>query len=388
MWPRVIVHADMDAFYAAVEKLDDPTLAGKPVIVGGTSRRSVVSTASYEARLFGVGSSMPMAEAHRRCPHAVCLPVRMERYNEVSEMIMRVFGSFSPLVEPLSLDEAFIDMSSAQRLFGKPHQMGQGIKDAVKEATGGLTVSVGVSTTKYVAKVASDVHKPDGLTVVPAHEVLRFLHPLSVSRLWGVGKHTQSVLENMGLRTIGDVAAAPADLLRRRLGSMGDHIMMLARGDDPREVVPDREAKSIGAEYTLERDVQGRDAIMPHVRAAAQRVSRRLRKQGLQAGGVRAKLKTASFRLITRQRSLSPPADSFRAVVDVAEDLLGQFDLEQPYRLVGLAAFDLSSSVDGSQVQLFAGPGEEKDRSLDRSLDIIEQRFGRKAVKRGGDPQE
>lgn len=243
-WKRIVVHADMDAFFAAVEQHDRPELRGKPVIVGFPGPRSVVSTASYEARPYGVGSAMPMVQALRRCPDAVVIPPRFERYKEVSRKVMEVFASFSPLVEPLSLDEAFLDMTGTEALFGPPEEMGRRLKVAVRDATG-LTVSVGISATKFVAKVASDFRKPDGLTVVPPERVAAFLHPLPVRRLWGVGPRAEEKLHRLGLRTIGDVAAASRSFLEAELGSMGLHLHRLAHGDDPRQVQPHREARSM-----------------------------------------------------------------------------------------------------------------------------------------------
>ena len=247
----------MDAFYAAVEQLDRPELRGKALLVGGTGPRGVVSTASYEARPFGVGSAMPMALARRRCPHAIVLPPRFERYRAVSKVVMEALGTFSPLVEPLSLDEAFVDMTGCEALFGSPRAMGETIRRAVFEATQ-LTVSVGISATKYVAKVASDARKPDGLTVVAPDEVAGFLHPLPIDRLWGVGARTCAGLRARGLDTIGDVAATPPDDLERWFGSLGTHVHALAHGRDDRAVIPERDAKSIGSENTLDTDIVGR----------------------------------------------------------------------------------------------------------------------------------
>ncbi|MCA9560920.1 MAG: DNA polymerase IV, partial [Myxococcales bacterium] len=241
-WPRIIVHADMDAFYAAIEQLDDPALRGKPILIGGRSNRSVVATASYEARPFGVGSAMPMALALRKCPDAIVVRPRFTRYVEVSRIVMEVFRDFAAKVEPLSLDEAFLDMSGAEGIFGSPTEMGRALKAAVFEATGGLNVSVGVSGTKFVAKVASDFDKPDGLTVVPPADMVDFLAPLPVKRLWGAGPKTVPRLEALGLRTIGDVARAELGWLEAKLGSAGAHFGRLARADDPREVTPGREA--------------------------------------------------------------------------------------------------------------------------------------------------
>ena len=386
-WPRIILHADMDAFFAAIEQLDRPELRGKPVLVGGPSHRGVVSTASYEARPFGVGSAMPMALARRRCPQAVVLPPRFERYQEVSGQIMGVFASLSPRVEPLSLDEAFLDMTGAVSLFGTPEQMGRRLKQLVGEATGGLTVSVGISTTKFVAKVASDANKPDGLTVVPADDVQAFLWPLPVKRLWGVGPRTAEELARLRLRTIGDVARADRSWLERKLGALGEHVYRLAHADDPREVEPDRERKSLGAEVTLEQDVTGAAAIGPHLRRAAERVARGLRDEGLVAGGVRVKLKTHDFRLLTRQALLSPPSDSASALGRAALELLPEFDLRVPMRLVGLAAYRLEPDPGPRQRLLFPDPGVQRRRKLDRVMDALHDRFGENALRRGGDDE-
>ena len=386
-WPRIILHADMDAFFAAVEQRDRPELKGRPVIVGGLGARSVVSTASYEARKFGIHSAMPMTQALRRCPDATVLPPDFERYRETSAKINEVFHRYSPLVEPLSLDEAFIDMTGAERLFGAPEQMGRRIKHEVREATGGLTISVGVSVNKYTAKVASDFQKPDGLTVVPADAVQRFLHPLPVSRLWGAGDRTQKVLAEQGLRTIGDVAAASREILRRRLGTLGERLFELANGIDPREVIPERDAKSIGKELTLETDVQGAAEILPILRMAADSTARSLRKKGLEASGIRVKLKTADFRLLTRQCALPSPTDSASPILTAAAQLLEKLPLDQPFRLAGLAVFDLRPKGSGAQISLFSDPSKEKQTKLDRALDAVREKFGDPALRRAVDAE-
>jgi len=382
-WPRIIVHADMDAFYASVEQLDRPELRGKPVIVGFPGARSVVTTASYEARPFGVGSAMPMAQAMRRCPTAVVIEPRFRRYQEVSRQVMDVFARFSPRVEALSLDEAFLDMTGSDGLFGSPEEMCRRIKAAVREATG-LAVSVGASSTKFVAKVASDHRKPDGLTVVPPEEVAAFLHPQRVGRLWGVGPKAEERLHRLGLRTIGDVANASRSFLEAELGSLGPHLHRLAWGDDPREVVPDREAKSIGAEVTLEKDVVGAAAIRPHLLAAADKVAMRLRKSGVCARGVRVKLKTADFHLHTRQSTLPRPVDAAQPLYESALRLLAEFPLDQPMRLVGIAAFELGPGA-SAQGDLFAGPVERRQSALDRAMDDVRARFGAGAVRRASE---
>ena len=382
-WPRIILHADMDAFYAAVEQLDQPELRGKALLIGGMGPRGVVSTASYEARPFGVGSAMPMALARRRCPHAIVLPPRFERYHAVSKVVMDTLGTFSPMVEPLSLDEAFVDMTGCETLFGAPDAMGEAVRRAVFEVTR-LTVSVGVSTTKYVAKVASDCRKPDGLTVVAPDEVSGFLHPLAVDRLWGVGARTCSRLRARGLDTIGDVAATPLDNLERWFGSLGAHIHALAHGRDERAVIPERDAKSIGSENTLDTDIVGEAAIRPWLLRAADTVARRLRAEGLAARGVRVKLRTADFRLHTRQTLLGAATHATRPIVEAGEALLHEFDLSVPVRLVGIAAFEIEEGGGGDvrQLDLFDAPREEHDERLDRTLDVVHERFGTGALTR------
>jgi DNA polymerase-4 len=382
-WRRVIVHADMDAFYAAVEQRDRPELRGKPLLIGSTSGRGVVVTASYEARPFGVGSAMAMAIARRRCPQAIVVSPRMERYQDVSRQIMEVFRDFSPQVEAISLDEAFLDMSGTEHLFGDPAAMGQRIKDAVWAVTG-LTASVGVAGTKYVAKVASDLRKPDGLTVVTDDEVYDFLWPLPVRRLWGAGPKTVSRLEALGLHKIGDVASADPAWLRRRLGRAGTHFWRLAHADDPREVAvaTQRGAKSIGSERTLAEDIHGRAAIEPYLRAAADRIANRLRKKGLQAWGVRVKLKTADFELLSRQLRLSAPTDLGDRIHGAGLALLERFSLDRPFRLVGMAVYDLCEAgpVQGELFGLVA----QRSR-VERAVDTLHDRFGASSLRRAAD---
>jgi DNA polymerase-4 len=386
-WPRVVVHADMDAFYASVEQRDDPSLRGKPVIVGGSSRRGVVLTASYEARPFGVGSAMSMARALRQCPQAVVVPPHFDRYVEVSRKVMDVFHDFSPTVEALSLDEAFLDMTGAEGLFGSPEDMGRKLRAAVKAAVQ-LNVSVGISTTKYVAKVASDFRKPDGLTLVPEAQVRHFLDPLPVQKLWGVGPKTVPRLHAIGLRTVGDVARASPSWLTAQLGSLGDHVRRLSLGEDPREVIPDRDGRSTGHDRTLEHDVIGVEAITPHLRHAADDVAHRLRRSGILAHGVRVKLKTRDFQIHTRQKKLDEGTDSAGPLLDAALSLLPAFDLSEPMRLVGLAAFDLGDARAPRQGDLFADPGLERRRKLDRALDAVREKFGDAALRRASDAEE
>ncbi len=380
-WSRVIVHADMDAFYASVEQLDNPELRGKPVLVGPRSDRGVVLTASYEARPFGVGSAMPVAVARRRCPDGVFVPPRFERYKALSQRIMAVFADFSPRVEAISLDEAFLDMSGAHAIFGGPERIAREIQRRVFEATGGLTVSVGVSATKYVAKVASGYRKPNGITIVPAHEVRSWLAPQDVSRLWGAGPVTQEKLHGLGYHCIGDVAAADEALLRRQLGAMGVQFHDLAQGRDPRRVARRRSAQSLSSDRTLASDVRDPAEVRRHLQRAADRVAKRLRSKGLRAGGVRIKLKTAAFQQFTRQCAIAPSdlAADFYAAACRLYDALGH---PGPFRLVGLGTFDLLRAEAPRQLGLFESA---RQSNLEGVLDAVNARFGDGAMHRARD---
>jgi len=370
----------MDAFFAAVEQLDDPGLRGRPILVGPNSGRGVVLTASYEARPWNVGSAMPMAIARRRCPDAIVVPPRFERYQEISAIVMGVFADFSPAVEPLSLDEAFLDMSGSTHIFGPPQRFGRSLKDAVRDATGGLTVSVGISSTKYVAKVASGHQKPDGLTVVPPGSAREWLAPQPVAVLWGAGPKTQRKLIALGLETIGDVAAYGEDQLVAALGNAGRHFFALANAHDPRRVAISRRAKSVSSERTLSTDVAKRGDICFHLRKAADDVARRLRRQKLQARGVRVKLKTSDFRLLTRQRQLTEATSASASLYTTAESLLAEFDDRGPFRLIGIGAYDLERATDELQLDLI-DTGAARSQRLDRVLDQVTERFGPGAVR-------
>lgn len=384
-WERIIVHADMDAFYAAVEQLDDPRLRGRPLLVGSTSARGVVLTASYEARASGAGSAMPMHQARRLCPEALVVPPRFERYQEISALVMEAFAGFSPLVEPLSLDEAFLDMTGSARLFGTPAEMGAHIKAAVRERTGGLTASVGISGTRYVAKVASGFRKPDGLTIVPPLEMRAWLAPLPVSSLWGAGPKTAERLRGLGFETIGQVADADPSQLARTLGSLGERFFALSRGLDPREVVASRSASSIGSERTLNADVSARAEIEGHLRLSADTVAARLRRSKRRAHGVRVKLKTTDFRVLTRQAIVAEGTDVAAVLFGHAKALLGEFAERGPFRLIGLAAYDLRAAESrGEQLDLLPEAGK-RERRLETTIDALVDRFGRGVVQRAAD---
>lgn len=384
---RVILHVDLDAFFASVEQRDDPALRGKPVIVGGSVERGVVAAASYEVREYGVHSAMPMAEAMRRCPHAVVVPHRMERYQEASRRFFAILGDFSPDVESLSVDEAFIDVTGQRRLFGDGPTIALTIKRRVVDEVG-LVASVGVAPTKFVAKIASDIDKPDGLCVVAAGRVLDFLHPLPVSRLWGVGKVTREKLLALGLRTIGDVAHFPENVLRSRLGpGMGSHLAALARGEDARAVQSHGAPVSIGHEETFERDLDDKGDIAIVLLAQADRVAARLRRADMRARTVQLKIKYADFRLITRRRTLADSTSDGRVIGDTAIELLddvavdGRRGRARRVRLCGVSASGLESRDAPRQLVL-----DEKDRErgerLGDILDNIHDRFGKGMVKR------
>ncbi|HZO16052.1 MAG TPA: DNA polymerase IV [Polyangiaceae bacterium] len=374
---RVILHVDMDAFYAAVEQRDDPRLRGKPIIVGGPGKRGVVTTASYEARPYGVRSAMPMAQAVQLCPQALVVPVRMQRYSEVSREVMQVLGDFSPLVEPLSLDEAFVDMTGSEALFGNPETIAENVQLAVRDKTG-LGCSVGVATNKFLAKLASDLDKPNGITVVPFGDEARFIAPLELRRLWGVGPRAAERLAELGLSTIGELAATDLDHLERALGpNMARHLHALAHGSDDRRVVQLRDRKSVGSEVTLDRDVRGLRAVERVLRRQCVRVAQHLRSEALVASGVRVKLRySRGFRLATRQCALDAPCDDSLNLFRAARELLSKLELEQPIRLVGVAAFALSDAEAPRQRDLFSST--ERMSALEHAVDRIRDRFGDK----------
>ncbi|MBO0821233.1 MAG: DNA polymerase IV, partial [Nocardiopsaceae bacterium] len=313
-----VLHADMDAFYASVEVRDRPELAGRPVIVGGLGPRSVVLSATYEAREFGVRSAMPMTRARRLCPDALVIPPRHKLYAQVSKEVMAVFAGVTPLVEPLSLDEAFLDVAGAVRRLGSPAAIGERIRAAIAEQQG-ITCSVGVAPVKFVAKIASAACKPDGLLVVPAAGVLGFLHPLPAGALWGVGEKAEQVLARLGLRTIGDIAQIPVATLQRELGAAaGAHLHALAWGRDDRAVTPRRDDKSVGAEETFETDIDDPDVIRRELLRLSGRTARALRDVGCVARTLSVKLRLASFKTITRSKTLAEPTDVARDIYGVA----------------------------------------------------------------------
>ncbi len=370
---KTILHVDMDAFYASVEQRDDPALRGKPVIVGGRSRRGVVLAASYEVRPFGVRSAMPMAEALRRAPDAIVVPPRREAYAQASEAVFAVFHRYTPLVEPLSLDEAFLDVTGSQSLFGDGETIARTIKDAVKSELS-LTASAGVAPSKFVAKIASDLRKPDGLVVVRHEEVAAFLRPLPIERMWGVGPKTAPRMRELGIRTLADLADASDEKLERVLGSWGLYAGRLARGEDERDVIPDGTARSIGAEETYEEDLVGAEAIGATLLEHASRVARRLLRAGLRARTVVVKIKYADFSLRSRSVTLPAAVQDTDAIHRAALECLARVPLQQ--RRVRLTGVSVSGVEAGPpEPTLFKDAAAERRRALEEVTTRIADRF-------------
>jgi DNA polymerase-4 len=382
--PKHIIHLDMDAFYPAVEVLDNPELKGKPVIVGGSRERGVVSSASYEARKFGVHSAQPMATAMQRCPQGIVLPVRMARYQEVSQQVFEIFHIFTPLVEPLSIDEAFLDVTGSTRLFGSPVEIAKKIKQEVVEKTG-LTISAGVAPSKFIAKVASDMEKPDGLTVVARDKIREFLDPLPIKKMWGAGKVTQQALARLGIHTFKDLRLAPVDLLEKKFGKHGSHMRQLALGIDPRDVVTLHDIKSIGHEDTYARDILDREPAKRELLSLANRVARRMRRKGLEGKTVTLKVKYSDFKLITRAATLPHyTSDSAEIYANVCRLLEKTAVGKRPVRLLGISLSNLADSDAGRQLSLFSrDEPSEKRKKLNRTADSILDKFGQQGIRPG-----
>ena len=374
-----ILHADLDAFYASVEVLKDPALAGRPLLVGGIGGRGVVTSASYEARAFGCRNAMPMARARRLCPQAVAVPPDFAAYRRWSVEVMRIFSSVTPLVEPLALDEAFLDVRGARALFGDAVATARLLRARVREEAG-LALTVGVAASKFMAKLASTRGKPDGLLVVPPGRALGFLHPLPVHALWGAGEATIEVLHRYGLRTVGDVAATPRATLERALGpAAGAQLHELAWARDDRQVVPFEAAKSVGSEETFAVDIDDPAALAREVLRSCVRVGRRLREAGLAGRTVTLKLRFANFRTITRGRTLAVATDTDTDLHEVAADLLARLQLGRtPVRLVGVTVSNLQRA--GAPVQLRLGPERPGWEAAVRAADAVRARFGDGAI--------
>ena len=380
--PRVILHADMDAFFASVEQHDNPALRGKPVIVGGASARGVVAAASYEARRFGVHSAMAGREAARRCPDGIFIKPRMARYREVSNQVFAIMRDITPLVEGLSLDEAFLDIGGSIHGYGSAAKVGEALRDRVHEATG-LVISIGIAPSKFVAKIASDLDKPGGFVIVSPDDVQAFLDPLPVKRLWGLGPKTLPRVEAAGITTIGALRETPPARLRALLGSRADHFQRLARGEDRRPVRPERDDKSISSEETFGKDLTDRLALERELLAMADTVGRRLRNAELAAGTVTVKIREADFTTHTRSRSFRPATQDTDAIHRTARDLLEGWWREQAepaVRLLGVAASGLGRA---GQYSLFDDAPVSRPGRIDSLMDDIRSRFGDSGLQRG-----
>ena len=381
---RAILHVDMDAFYASVEQFDNPELAGKPVVVGGTGGRGVVAAASYEVRRFGVHSAMPMREALKRCPHAIVIRPRMKRYHEVSAQVFEIFGEFTDLVEGLSLDEAFLDVTGSTGLFGSAEAMAREIKNRIRLRTG-LTASVGVSHNKLLAKLASEMNKPDGLAVIRPTEVTTILDPMPVRRLHGIGVKTAARLEEQGIHTLGQLRRAPESVLwplfRRDTREMRER----ASGIDDRPVVSDAPEKQISSEETFDVDIKDHEELRQRLAHLADRTAERLRARQLKAGMISIKVRRRDFETYTRQKSFNPPTQETRLVVQVATGLLDRWLEEQPRAAVRLLGVGVSDLAPAQQLDLFTTKDSAESGKLDEALDRIRGKYGTEAVKRGSD---
>lgn len=379
----MILHVDMDAYYASVEERDRPELKGKPVVVGGSAdRRGVVSAANYEARKYGVHSALPMVTALRRCPNAIVLPTRMSHYAAISKQIRDIFFRFTPVVEPLSLDEAFLDVDGCEGLFGPPPKIAEAVKRAILDETQ-LIASVGVAPNKFLAKVASDLEKPDGLVVVDPDRVLEFLEPLPISRLWGIGKVSEKALRNIGIQTVGQVRQLSIEVLTDKFGEIGTRLWNLAHGVDSRLVVPDREAKSISHETTFAVDIVDRELLRSWLLELTEQVARRLRSTGQRAKTVNLKLRFSNFDTISRAKSFTDAVDSTARIWEAGAALLAKAPTDRPIRLIGIG---VSNIVRGQSRQQSLFAEDQQESQLDSVADSIRAKFGNRAISRGTNP--
>ncbi len=377
MWERCIMHVDMDAFFAACEVLDDPALSGRPLIVGGLSGRGVVATCSYEARRFGVHSAMAMARARQLCPHAVFLPPRFERYSEVSGQIMDIFHQTSPVVQQLSIDEAFLDLTGTEAIYGSPEKCGRLVKERIKKEVG-LTASVGLAPNKFLAKLASDLEKPDGFTVIEKEKAAAFIAPLPVGKIFGIGTKAAAALAKMGIVRIGQLAEADENLLRPVFGVNAARVKLLARGIDERPLVTEEEPKSIGREMTFEEDLIGFEACRKKLLYLSQQVGYRLRRHGYRGRTLTLKVKYCDFQTRSHSLSREEPIAGDEEIYALATELLRQVRLAKGVRLLGLTVGGLTGEEEAS---LFAEG--ERSKKLNAAVDLIKDRFGKDSIARG-----
>ena len=379
------MHVDMDAFFASVEQLDAPQLRGKCLVVGGSSSRGVVAAASYEARKFGIHSAMPMFMARHKCPDLVIVPPRRKRYSELSRRIMAILGSFSPLIEPLSIDEAYVDVSGCCRLLGTADQIGAAVKASIQEETR-LTCSVGIAPNKFLAKIASDYHKPNGLTMIQPDQMAAFIDTLAIGKVPGVGAKARERLLAMGVETLGAVKYLDRGTLVRHFGKFGHRLHQLARGIDDSPVSPDGPAKSVSSEATLAHNTRDRQILERHLLVQAQTVAHQLRKHQVVARVVTLKIKTADFKRHTRSQTLARPVRSSDSLYRIAADLLTEQTLSRPVRLIGLAASGLQPETMPVQQNLFDGRQDRqhsKWEKVDRAMEAVARRYGHRFVVRG-----
>jgi DNA polymerase-4 len=382
---RHILHVDMDAFFASIAQRDQPELRGKAVLTGGTGPRAVVTSASYEARPYGCRSAMPMAIARRRCPHAVVVKVPGARIREMSRRVFDIFHSVTPMVQPMSVDEAFLDVTGSVRLLGPPEAIAAEIRRRLRTELG-VTGSVGIAFNKFLAKLSSDMHKPDGQTLITPQNLDDVLLPLPVSRIWGVGPAAAQRLASQGIRTVADLRRFTPEQLERRLGSHGEQLYRLCRGIDDRPVTADREAKSIGNEHTFDLDVEQRDVVHYQLLQQAEHVGLRLRRQGFFARGVTVKIRFGDFQTITRASTLDRPTNLTADLHAAGRAIFDHWASEafSPVRLIGLTATHLAHEP--PQLDLFPDPGRVRQQQVDRTLDQITAKFGSAVVHRGARP--
>lgn len=380
---RTILHIDMDAFFAAIEVLDNPDLKGKPVIVGGSSRRGVVSTASYEARRFGVHSAMPIFKAREKCPQGIFLPVNMPRYKEVSDKIMDILKDFTPLVEKVSIDEAYLDITGTEDLLGSPKQIARHMKETIYKETG-LSCSIGIAPNKFLAKVASDIRKPDGLTIIQANEVGTFLSKLPVEKIPGVGKMTVEELRRYGIETAGELKKFSKEQLIRKFGDFGHRLNELAEGRDTSPVVAFRETKSISSEQTLSSDTSDFYVLKELLSSHAKNVAWRLRNQGFKSRTITIKVKFSDFSTFTKSQTITDTTDSSKIISDNAIQLLADQPLKSKVRLIGVTVSNLTEISEDTQMNLFPkAQKDEMEQKVDKAMDEIKEKYGGKVIKRG-----
>jgi len=376
---RWIIHVDMDAYFASVEQRDNPAYLGKPVIIGGLSGRGVVSTASYEARRYGITSAMPMVEARRRCPLGIFLSPNMAKYAQVSDQIRQIFDAFSPTVEPLSMDEAFLDVTGMEYLYPDIADIARQIKDRIKRELN-LTASAGVAANKFLAKLASDLQKPDGLCIIRPGEEIDLLAPLSIKKLWGVGQATAQLLKNLNIQTIADFRNCDVKILEHHLGTCPKELLNLAWGRDNRPVIPDREAKSIGSETTFTNDIWSKDEIRAVLLALAGKVGWRLRRAGLCGRTITIKVRFASFRTITRSVTVPETLSLDSAIYQAACEMINKIPIHEGIRLLGVTISKLGQSV--GQISLFDEPNKQQEK-ITIVMDQLKAKYGEAIITRG-----